>query len=505
MIEIGEVIFELIKLLRINKIQIQYPWKNNSKYQKYFSLVRDSEKMDDEIIAKKLGYTGRKDRSFIRLQQRFENKLSYLLFSIDLVEEKGTDYAKSVQTVVLCYSQGKLLMQRRLTHVGMYYIKKAANLSKNIFYSEYDYLLNLELYKYYSSINLDLKKSKFYLTALNKSKLVLDAELKIKQYESELLDAISKNLDINKLKKKASNFCSETLDILGKHFSYALVMNSFQIVIFKYNLFYEFDKIYSFCIEIKDLLTKNKLSVVNAEFLIDKVLINSYISNHEFIKAYEYIEKTDFNLKPGTHNYFSRMNQYFQVLIRCNKYDQLLMLTLEVFKYKTLQVYTRFYELWLIKRGYLHLFVELGGIDNPLEEFQSITKYKLNKLLNQISIYSKDKSGQNAALRILEMCFYIVRKEEDKLIDRVESVQQYAYKYLRKDENLRFRIFIRMLIQCYKRNYNIKAIKRHTNDLKLKLIQNPQLFIDSVAESEIIPLELLWEKLLEFIENNYRQ
>lgn len=503
--KISEVIKDLVILLDKNKLHIKYPWKNTSKYQKYFNVVASSSYQSMDHLAQLLGYEDKNDKSFARFQQRLENKLSQLLFSIDLEFENRNKNAQNGHNVVLYYSQGKMLLQRSMRPAAMYYLRKAMNLAKKTSLTEYEYLVNYEFYKYYSTVDYNKKKKEHFFEQLSHSKELMFAELEVKGYESDLVALVSKNVDRKILIEKAKYFNYKS-DLLTKQlFSYSLNMTAFQIQVFYYNLVKDYERIFKEVEKYRALLIEHNVLYEGSAYLINTAHLNALISSCRFEESKAFIEENKEFYKKGSHSYFSRMNQYFKVLMRLKKYETVMQLTDEIFSQKSIDLFSRFNELWLIKKGYMHLIMEFGLVSNSDTSFGVISNYKLNKLLNQISIYSKDKTGQNAGLRILEMCFFIVRKSEGQLIDKIESVRQYAYRYLRNDDDLRFKIFFRFLISCYEQNYNVTAIRRHTEDLFQKLLLNPQELTDSIVEAEVIPFEDLWIYLLDFIESNYSQ
>lgn len=505
MLNLTEVISELCKLLSRNKSHINFPWKVKSKYQRYWNWLNTKTDNNINALAKDLGYEDSNSRSFIRLQQRFENKLAFLVFTIDVENEGRNEHGKNANNIILYYSQGKLLLQRAMRPVAMFYFNKALNIAKKSAITEYEYLVAFEFYKYYSIVDFNKKKKEEYHHLLMQKQELMNLELEFKSYESDLVGMVSKNVNKTVLIESAAKYASYCLTRRATNFSYLSYVTSFQIIVFYYNLIKNYQEIYAECERARIQFSNHGFLNIGSTYLIDKTFLNALISSNDFLAANEFISTHKTSIIPGTHNYYTRLSRQFLVLVRLKNFHEASALIEEVFDNKTLILYKRYHELWLIKKAYVHLLVELNVITNPTKEFESITKYKLNKLLNQISIYAKDKTGQNAGLKILEMCFYIVRKSEDKLIDRIESIRQYAYKYLRNDEHLRLKIFFRFIITCYDKRYNVIAIKRHTQDIHKRLLANPQELTDSVVDAEIIPFESLWDNILEYIANNYSQ
>ena len=428
--------------------------------------------------------------------------MSDLIFTIDLDNEGRSYHATIAHKVIMNFAQGKLLIQRSMRRASLHYFNKAMILANRISLPEYQYLLAYEYYKMYSIVNFDKKKAEFYHKMMNEQKAIMDAELQVKQYEGELVGIISQNVDLSVLRKKSKRYGELCLSIINKYFSYQMYISAFQVIVFYYNVHNELDKVVEMIEDAKRRLSSMKLLNPGAEYIINDSYIKGLITSHNFEEAEEAIKTLTVGVSNGPRS-FTRSRLLFSVLVRLKKYEEASKVTRQALSKKEIKVYRRSHELFLIKKGYIHLLVELGVFESESKEFSKITPYKLNKLINQISILSKDKTGINASLRILEMSFFIVRKSTDNLIDRIDSVRQYAYKYLRKDDNLRFRIFFRFLIKCQEQRFNVQAIKRHTRDLRVKLNENPQLLLDSVVDVEIIPLEDLWDYLIEYIENNY--
>ncbi|MEO6131818.1 MAG: hypothetical protein ABIQ02_08210, partial [Saprospiraceae bacterium] len=84
------------------------------------------------------------------------------------------------------------------------------------------------------------------------------------------------------------------------------------------------------------------------------------------------------------------------------------------------------------------------------------------------------------------------RKNHDAIIDRADSLKQYAYKYLRKDDSFRSNCMIKMVIQMTKAGFNPIRTERYTRDLLKQLEAVKLAGSGENIETEIIPYEVLW-------------
>jgi hypothetical protein len=88
--------------------------------------------------------------------------------------------------------------------------------------------------------------------------------------------------------------------------------------------------------------------------------------------------------------------------------------------------------------------------------------------------------------------FLLQRKNYNAIIDRIDSLKQYAYKYLRKDDTFRSNCMIKMVVQMTKADFNPIRTERYTADLNKQLEQVKLAGSGENIETEIIPYEVLW-------------
>lgn len=152
-------------------------------------------------------------------------------------------------------------------------------------------------------------------------------------------------------------------------------------------------------------------------------------------------------------------------------------------------------EKWYLYDAYLYFLFLSKKIDLPIES--TIRKFRLSKFINQIPIISSLKDRNNIPVLIIQILILIKQKKFDQLIDRIEAIEKYTTRYLRKDGNYRSNCFIKMLLQVAKQNYHPIAVQRHTERLYQKLLEVPLSEAKQDVEIEIIPYEHLWEMVME--------
>ena len=87
--------------------------------------------------------------------------------------------------------------------------------------------------------------------------------------------------------------------------------------------------------------------------------------------------------------------------------------------------------------------------------------------------------------------------KQDEAIDRINAIEQYCARHLRRSNNFRSNCFIRMLLQIPAGNFNRIAEQRRAEKYLAKLNSGEMEFATQSFEIEVFPYETLWEMTLD--------
>lgn len=119
---------------------------------------------------------------------------------------------------------------------------------------------------------------------------------------------------------------------------------------------------------------------------------------------------------------------------------------------------------------------------------------KLGKFLNETPHYSADKKGMNINILIVQILVFLRRNDRSAIIDRMEALQAYAYRYLAKDPTTRrSEIFFRMLFLLAKSAFELEEVERRSPGITTELTKTARYI--STVDIEVVPYEILWEKV----------
>ena len=197
------------------------------------------------------------------------------------------------------------------------------------------------------------------------------------------------------------------------------------------------------------------------------------------------------------------MEFYFLLCMQDGKYTQAANVFLQVVnhpRFKRVGEYRR--EKWRIFHAYLHYIFEVKDLDKNLLQNKYIHGFNVVQFLSNTPIASKDKTGLNVAILVLQIQYLFKEHQTTQIFDKTDALSMYAYRYLNKKENSRAYTYIRLLLAAEKEGFVYSKVAVKTR----KYIQKLRGELDSYsAEWEILPYEILWEQALSFMKTEDMQ
>jgi flagellin-specific chaperone FliS len=124
----------------------------------------------------------------------------------------------------------------------------------------------------------------------------------------------------------------------------------------------------------------------------------------------------------------------------------------------------------------------------------------MGRFLNDIPVFSKDKSGMNIAILIIQILFSLLEKEHGNAAEQIESIRKYCARHLTDGNTRRSYYFIKMLLQIPKGNFDKETVLQRVKPALEKLHSVPLELSNQSLEIEVVPYEALWELALASLE-----
>ena len=498
-----ENIYELSELVQRSKSTLWtlLPKKDLSQIKRLAVIAFSKSRLTDEECMIKI-YGKRKVKAFSSLKLRLIEKMNILLIMQQelYLEKEEANYLRFEN--IRNYLVAEILITKGQVEMGLRALEKAINIAvKNNFIENVVLISRMLIVGFGSNLYNEYKFMK-YLKIQTTYINIYSWEIKSQNYFYELQASsiYSRSSPSGNLILKAFRYVTE-LDAVKDVKTPLFLYNRYRIKA----LHLEFSKDYRELLKLSQNavrdLTSHKLKYSVAINNINIRIILSYIQIENYSEAIKF-GKTISSTAPIGSNFWIRINYYLiKASIYNKEYLNAINLINIIYKNKRhLTKYPYYSELYIVLLGYLYLLICSKNITVSVAD-GILPEFKLGKYLNSMPISNKDKRGINISILLMHIAFLLLRNDYSAIIDRIDSLNQYAYRYLRQDDSFRSNCMIKMVIQMTKADFNPVRTERYTADL-LKQLKSVKLAGSGEnIEIEVIPFEVLWEIMLKSLKN----
>ena len=243
--------------------------------------------------------------------------------------------------------------------------------------------------------------------------------------------------------------------------------------------------------------------IVNYERFQDRVytytiavnLLACHISLKQHPEARRVLRLLEENVVAGTYNWFKVKELHFTLALHTQRYAEAAMVHRAVSNHPDLKRQPAVLrESWTVYSAYLQMLYNADLIS----EEQSVAKrrFRIARFVNELPIYARDKRGHNITVLVAQIVLLLQQGKFDALIDRFEAINKYRERYVSRETNFRGNVFLHMLREVTRNDFNRPAVLAATADLRAKLDEEPIDILSPGYDQEILPYEDLWEVLL---------
>ncbi len=494
-----KTLVQLARIVSKNKIKsiqiLDHQIKSDRLYDFYERILNEELKSDQEAARFYFGSEA-DNYKYRKLKNRLRDRLYNTLFFIDTSSPKFNEHQRAFYTCQKYLITIKLLLARYARKSAIQLMRKTLKQAEKYEFT----MICLELY--------ELLRSHYALMDVNRSKYDR-AVRKVKFYETEcaaekICDEMHQDFSLivaegkmlpSAIIKIGEDYADKFNELYGpsRTFRFYLVYFFFQIQLAKIK------GDYKLLIEICD----NAIKQLSAKPFVSKHFIGvfhynrlqSYIQLQDYTSAEKIADVCLTYFEKDTVRWFNIQDYYFILCMHTKRYQEAYLVFRTVFQNKHFPYqFQNKDEVWYTKQAYLYYLLKIQKLALP--PHNALSRFRLQKFLNQVPAFSMKKRLENIPILLVQILILILEKDYDRLSSRIDAVEKYTSRYLRKDENFRSNCFIKMLLEIPKRNFHRRAVERHAKKYVQKLSAVPLQIADQPFEIEIIPYEDLWEYTL---------
>lgn len=470
---------------------------SKSKMAKIFNLIKENNFHDKKELEKAMYGKVLDDWGFKKLFYRFKDKLTNTLFFADTSSPLFSERTKAYYICSRRAFLSRMLVERGARDMAIELAEGTISVTLKYEFTDITVLLSRFLIKQFSIIQPDARRFIKYFEIFKKNSQILKDEIEME----EIMCIYSLNAHTKDVKKHLTNYLRESETIVSRtqelsqnEPSIELILSCSSILLEHYKISKDYRSFQLWSVYFADkILSKQFLSVVTLEVLVHTQLRMALISKDDKIAKILFEKYFSFQ-NVGNYNWFVSYYYFIMIMFHSKEYEvgyhNLIFITeYKTFRNQSLTIRLYFYMLL----AYAH-FLKLI---KKLEDDASNKQFRLSKFLNEVPEFTRDKQGTNIPIILVQILFFLADKKYNKIIDRIESLNLYSYRHLKKDENFRSQCFIRMISEMVRADFRKTGTIFRTEKLFNKLQAVPIETYPNSAATEIIPYEDLWAMIVE--------
>jgi len=315
-------------------------------------------------------------------------------------------------------------------------------------------------------------------------------------YANLMIDYVNSKSEKRGIAEKAATCFQEIAPFMDQFDSFRLHMFGRLLQIAIYDNQNDYQQVNLLCQDAIDFFEKKPYKSFSALQVFYYSLLVGYLNQHQygFCRTVALRYKSYFQI--GSYNWYKWLELHFLAEFNAGEYGLALTIWLEATeRVEFADLPPSIAESWKIFEAYLLFLMRCGH----LKEIKDGKRFRIAKILNEIHFSSRDKSGMNIPILIIQFLLALVDQEYGQCIDREESLAKYRTRYLKLENAARSHYFFRMLEMIPKNNFNPTLVKANAKPLFDNLIKISQKSANQNFEVEIIPYEVLWELTLSIL------
>jgi tetratricopeptide (TPR) repeat protein len=341
----------------------------------------------------------------------------------------------------------------------------------------------------------DSEKFKYYNEIFHRYKELLDQEETIQEgYIDLIINYVNNRSPKSNQHEQAKKVADAVREACNKRDSYQAQLYFFLIELMVQTTVYNYEEALQIC---EKAITYFKTKSYNADVPLQIFYYQQlvcYIQLGHFEEGQKVTQTSLALASDGSFNWFKYHELYLLLAIQTERYEEAAGIFKKVLSHRRFSFLPEnFQEIWSIYQAYLYYLMAAGKISDP----SIFHNFKLSRFLNEVLIYSKDKSGLNASVLMVQLLILIVDGRYEDATQRFESVQQYCYRYLKTEYTQRSYLFMKMLLKTIQFSFKKQVVRSKTQKLLVQMEQVPFEVANQAMEIEIIPYETLWKMLLD--------
>lgn len=336
------------------------------------------------------------------------------------------------------------------------------------------------------------KKYEYYKLLVNHTLKVFEAELLAKQFYEDIMVAHARSGNPHhELIQNNKRYIRKLQKLSRKYDSYTLDTFLYRGWISHCEVTGDYEKALKLCDKaIRNIKERHSFceDKIMAVFYLNKLELCLHLKNYEQGRVATAICK--FLYPKGSSNQLIFYEYYFLLAMHMGCYAEAAEQLQEAKGHHRFEFLTEEHrEKWKIFEAYLQFVYPAIN-----------SKFKIEKFLNEVPIFSKDKGGYNISILIAQILLLLAKENYMAIKEKENGLNIYCKRYVKKNSNYRSCYFTKLLLLMLRYDFDYRKIKQRANAYLDKLKGEKKKYGSGIETIEVIPYETLWEEIMKKLE-----
>ncbi len=466
----------------------------------FFDAVRKGHLKTDEHAAHFLYQQSAQHGAYKQLKSELKKRLVNLMFIADF--QAATQLTDLQRVVLKCnknWAAIQMLTGRSMPNAAIDLASSTLQLALDYELTEVAFNCSRVLTIMYQLRYSKSPKLAIYRATMLDMRKVLLAQYQADEYYNILIQGVVQTSAIQtELYEKAMQYYTELSPYLERFGNFRLHLTARLIQIQGYSTGHKFAEGLEACDEAVAFFEKKPFEMKTqiGIFLNQKAACCLNLKKYDL--GIETIIRNRSLLEEGTYNWFNNSLLHVKILLHKGGYRdswinfQMLKNQPSVAKQNKVTQ-----EEIQILEAYLSYLIYAKAIEPDEETEKSVKRFRLSRFLNEVPTFSKDKRGSYISVLVVQVMWTIIDvNTRDILVERMEALEKYRSRYVRNNENPRTHLFISLVKELIRSDYNPAKLTRRVPKILEKMSLLPAEINPMGQTAEVMPYEAIWGFML---------
>ncbi|MBK8557083.1 MAG: hypothetical protein IPL65_15515 [Lewinellaceae bacterium] len=497
---IMQELIELIQLLNLGKLRSGSVWSTimepGSLMEKLFDAIADGSVATDEQAGQLLFGSDRVSAKLQSLKTRLRDRLIDVVFLLDFRDTGFTDRQKAYFECNKKWSSAMVLLSKGIKITSIDLLERLLKHTTHFEFTEITLNILYSLRLHYGTIQGDPKKYELYREEYTRQQQIWMKENNAEElYTHFVSHYIASRATKEEMVDQAKAYYARVAPDMAACDAFRLHLCGRLLELMVYSSENDYTRSAEACeaaIRFFEAKPYNSSLPLQAFYY---QLVVCYVQLKEFERGAAIITRYQEIYEEGSYNWFKLQELFFLLAMHTQHYEDAFSTYERVIGHARLSAQPEvIQETWKIYEAFAHYLVQVGKVEQIPSQ-----RFKLSKFLNDIPQYSKDKQGMNIPILIAQILFMFAEGKHANTVDRIEAINKYCSRYLKKNDTFRSNCFIKMLLQIPDAGFHREAVIRKSDKYLDMLRAVPMEIANQSHGIEIIPYEDLWDMTLEML------